>query len=177
MKKERIGFCLLSIIILILACVAMVLPEKKVEYLRLHVRANSNSEVDQTVKYAVKQAVVDYLAPLVADITDKVSAEKIITENLPKLNELCDKVLQEKGFAYKSTVSYRQEYFPTRVYDDTELSAGVYDALIINLGEGSGDNWWCVVYPPLCFTAYGTDFVYKSKIIEIINDFKNKGDK
>ncbi len=177
MKKERIVFCLLSIIILIFACIATVLPEKKVEYLRLHVRANSNSEVDQTVKYAVKQAVVEYLAPLVVNITNKVSAEKTITENLPNLKSVCDKVLREKGFLYESAVSYKKEYFPTRVYDGTELSAGVYDALIINLGEGLGDNWWCVVYPPLCFTAYGTDFVYKSKIIEIINDFKNKGDK
>ena len=177
MKKERILFLATCIIILILACTVCFLPQKRVDYLRLHVRANSNSEVDQAVKYKVKQAVVDYLAPFIVQITDKESAEKIVTKNLPELKMVCDTVLEEQGFDYESTISYKQEYFPTRVYDGTELSAGIYDALIIALGEGSGDNWWCVVYPPLCFTAYGTDFVYKSKIIEIINQFKNKGDK
>ena len=65
------------------------------------------------------------------------------------------------------------EYFPSRTYEDLTLNEGWYDALIISLGTGEGDNWWCVVYPPLCFTSGSCDIKYKSKILEIIRNFKN----
>ena len=66
------------------------------------------------------------------------------------------------------------EEFPTRVYGGLTLENGFYDALIIELGSGKGDNWWCVVYPPLCFSGEGTNYVYKSKLKQIINDFYEK---
>ena len=81
-------------------------------------------------------------------------------------------MLKNAGFNYHSKVAVRNELFPTRVYGDFTLEEGFYDALIVELGEAKGDNWWCVVYPPLCFT--GTENIkYKSKILEIINSFKN----
>jgi stage II sporulation protein R len=177
MKNKSIIFALITIIILLGATFYLQKGTAKTEYLRLHIRANSNSEVDQAIKYDIKSAVVEYLAPLVSEITTKSQAESVINSHLGELASVCDKVLSAKGFSYKSRVEYKREYFPTRVYDETELSAGVYDALIISLGDGTGDNWWCVVYPPLCFTDYGTDFVYKSKIVEIINEFKKRRDK
>ena len=80
-------------------------------------------------------------------------------------------MLLESGFNYQSKVQIREEYFPTRVYDGITLDAGVYDAVIIELGNAQGQNWWCVVYPPLCFVNVGTKYEYKSKILEIVNDF------
>ena len=79
------------------------------------------------------------------------------------------------GFNYGCKAYIDAENFPTRSYDDVVLEAGVYDALILNLGSGKGDNWWCVVYPPLCFIG-GNDngqnnIVYRSKLLEIIEDF------
>ncbi|MDE7301218.1 MAG: stage II sporulation protein R, partial [Clostridia bacterium] len=68
----------------------------------------------------------------------------------------------------------REEKFPTRVYGDLTLDEGVYDALIVELGTGTGDNWWCVIYPPLCFTAANSDVEYRSIIYDIINKFFNK---
>ena len=80
--------------------------------------------------------------------------------------------LAEAGFSYRATVSLTKEKFPTRVYDGYTLPAGEYRALIVYLGEGVGDNWWCVVYPPLCFSSLSTGVVYKSKIAEIIQKWQ-----
>ena len=77
-------------------------------------------------------------------------------------------VLKEQGFAYSASAEIKKESFPTRVYGEYTLPAGEYSALIIRLGSGKGDNWWCVVYPPLCFASTDTDVIYKSKIQEII---------
>ena len=74
-------------------------------------------------------------------------------------------------YVYKSRAVLREELFPTRTYDNLTLESGFYDALIVELGEGKGDNWWCVVYPPLCFVESGHGYVYKSKIVEIIKNF------
>ena len=83
-------------------------------------------------------------------------------------------MLSKNGFDYKSKVVVRNELFPTRVYDGFTLEEGFYDALIVNLGNAQGDNWWCVVYPPLCFTGSKTPIKYKSKILEIIKEFENR---
>ena len=144
-----------------------------VEYLRIHIRANSNTESDQAVKYKIKNAVVEYLTPKLAGITDKQSAMETIKSNLKGISFICEKELKLSGFNYGASVSLEKERFPTRSYDDLTLPSGEYDALIINLGEGVGDNWWCVVYPPLCFTE-SEDVVYKSKILELIRRFKIK---
>ena len=142
------------------------------DYLRIHVRANSNSQTDQNIKYIVKDEVVRFITPYAAKCTDKAKAIKIISEILPQIEEVCDKVLKENGFSYKSKASVRAEEFPTRVYGDLTLESGIYDALIVELGSGTGDNWWCVIYPPLCFTSGTADVKYRSAIWDIINKFK-----
>ena len=93
---------------------------------------------------------------------------------IDKIKAVADKVLKENGFCYQARVSVKNENFPTRVYDGVELKGGFYDALIVELGSGKGDNWWCVVYPPLCFTGEQTSYRYRSKILEIIRAFYNK---
>lgn len=146
-------------------------------YLRIHIRADSNADEAQSVKYAVRDEVVAYLTPIVASCTTKAEAVEKIGARLTGLESVAKDVLLEKGFSYGATASIEQETFPTRVYEDYTLPAGEYTALILRLGKGEGDNWWCVVYPPLCFAApTGQNVVYKSKIAEIIRAWRVNGE-
>ena len=131
---------------------------RKQDCVRIHIRANSNSEIDQSVKLDVRDAVVNYLTPLLSDCKSS------------------DDVLLDKGFTYRATVRLSAEKFPYRKYDDVSFPAGVYDALIVELGEGTGNNWWCVCFPPLCFVPDdgSENFRYKSKIVEIIKKFRGE---
>lgn len=140
-------------------------------YLRVHIRANSNAADDQAVKYKVRDSVVEFLTPTVADCETKQEAIEKISAKLPEIERVADGVLRANGYTYGARASVREEEFPTRVYEEVTLEAGVYDALILELGTGTGDNWWCVVYPPLCFTSGNGSIVYKSKIAEIIQKF------
>ena len=140
-------------------------------YLRIHVRANSNSEEDQTVKYLVRDALVEYLTPLVAGRKTRKRRLFLCAGGSKRQKRSREGVLLRNGFSYGASAKLAQEEFPTRVYEGATLPAGVYDAFILELGSGEGDNWWCVVYPPLCFAGGETDIVYKSKILEIIRSF------
>ena len=141
------------------------------DYLRIHVRANSNDQIDQNVKYIVKDEVVRFITPYAAQCTDKQKAMEVIGGILPEIEKVCDRVLKQQGFDYTSRASIRAEEFPTRVYGELTLEKGIYDALIIELGSGKGDNWWCGVYPPLCFTSGTASVQYRSAILDIINKF------
>ena len=151
---------------------------EKADYLRIHIRANSNSECDQLVKYEVKSAVVDALTPLLTNATTKEKAVEIIENNLSLIESIANSVLKREGYNYTSSARICKEKFPTRQYDDLVLESGFYDALILNLGTGAGNNWWCVVYPPMCFVGGADDgnnnIHYKSKLVEIINNFFGK---
>lgn len=140
-------------------------------YLRIHIRANSNGKEDQAVKYLVRDKIVEFLTPAVAECRTKEEAVKKIGSLLPEAEREADCVLRANGYTYGARASIRQEQFPTRVYEGVTLDAGVYDALIVELGTGEGDNWWCVVYPPLCFSGGNGNVIYKSKIAEIIEKF------
>jgi stage II sporulation protein R len=174
MRKFCISFLLIAIIILSGIGLILAKEQPRTEYLRIHIRANSNSETEQAVKYLVKEAVVNYLTPFISECDTKIKAENMLKDNLSNIERVSDAVLKSNGFDYKSTADVREEKFPTRTYGEFTLNAGFYDALIIELGSGEGDNWWCVVYPPLCFTGEGTSYRYKSKIKEIIDDFIKK---
>ncbi len=138
------------------------------EFLRIHIRADSNESEAQAVKYRVRDKVVEYLVPVVAQCTSKDEAMETLRRHLPKIAAVASGVLAEHGFDYGATAEMERESFPTRVYDDYVLPAGEYTALILRLGRGEGDNWWCVAYPPLCFVNANVDVQYKSKLMEII---------
>ena len=141
-------------------------------YLRIHIRANSNSEADQAVKLKVKEAVVNFLTPKVNNCASINEAHAIIERNLTFISAVATQTLNENGFNYAARARINDEFFPTRAYQDLVLGSGVYDALIIELGSGTGDNWWCVIYPPLCFVGENNstnNIVFKSKIWEILN--------
>ena len=145
------------------------------DYLRIHIRANSNDEVDQQVKYKIKDEFVNFLTPKLSNCETKQDVVDLIICEKNNLENLADDMLANNGFEYKSKVLVRQEMFPTRDYDGYTLQSGVYDALIVELGKAEGNNWWCVIYPPLCFTNFSAqnshNVVYKSKIVEIIKKF------
>ena len=139
------------------------------EYLRIHIRADSNEESAQAVKYVVKEEIVTLLTPIIADCEDKESAVKAIQGSIKSIEKRAEETLKKAGFSYGVTACVKKETFPTRKYGEYTLPAGEYTALIIRLGKGAGDNWWCVVYPPLCFSdCKGQNIRYKSKIAEII---------
>lgn len=141
------------------------------EYLRIHIRANSNSVIDQDVKYQIKDCVIDFLTPIISSCNQKKDFENKLKQNLNNIECIANNVLAQNNFDYKSSARLDNEYFPIRSYDNLTLENGYYDALIIDLGSGDGDNWWCVVYPPLCFLNSNADYKYKSRIAEIINKY------
>lgn len=143
------------------------------DYLRVHIRANSNSEEDQSVKYYVKDVVVIYLSKYMKNCKTKKQAIEILEEKSDDIKEIVNGVLKEKGYYYGCNVGIKNEFFPTKAYGDLVLEADYYDALIINLGTGEGQNWWCVMYPNICFNE-PTNVVYKSKIKEIIRKIKGE---
>lgn len=154
-------------------CFPMNPPEKKeneTEYLRIHIRANSNEIEDQNVKYKVKEGVVEALIPLLADIETFDEAKIVMSENFDLIESVANKILAEEGFSYKAKAAIDNEFFPTRTYDNFTLEEGYYDALILRLGSGEGDNWWCLVYPAFCFTQTSNEenVVYVSKIWDLI---------
>ena len=172
MKKNGIIFLIIGIICLTVVFFA-VQRETTTEYLRIHLRANSNEISDQEVKYQIKDILVDYLTPYIAQVNTKSEAISLLESKKQDMEMVCRNYLSARGFCYSARVKIANEYFPTRVYEDTTLEAGYYDSIIVELGEAKGDNWWCVVYPPLCFVK-SAPISYRSKILEIINNFKNR---
>ena len=169
---RKFGVILLTLTICLTLTAGCSYQNNSVEYLRIHIRANSNSQQDQSVKYQIKEEVVAYLTPLIVECNSKEQAISLLNSHKREIEKVCDKVLSDNGFDYKAEVAVRNELFPTRVYGEFTLNEGFYDALIVELGKAKGDNWWCVVYPPLCFAGSDTNVVYKSKILEIIEKFR-----
>lgn len=123
------------------------------ELIRLHVVAESDSERDQAVKLQVRDAILSHLEEAKAHMPDVESAKVYLQNNLRQLEEISNKVLVAAGSTAKAAVTLAREAFPTREYDTFSLPAGVYESLRVTIGEGEGQNWWCVVFPRLCVSA------------------------
>ena len=126
--------------------------------IRFHVVANSDSSLDQSVKYQIRDVVLKSLEADLQKITDVEEAKSYLQDQLPKIQSLVDHTLQELGVTCGSHVSLCREKFDIRHYDTFSLPAGVYDSLRIVLGEGQGRNWWCVSFPALCIPATTSGF-------------------
>lgn len=125
--------------------------ELKGKLLRYHVVANSDGEVDQQVKLKVKEAVLAKLEEPLKGAESLDVAKEIIEKNLPMITDVANKVLEKENIGYEARVRIGEQYFPTKIYGDLTLPPGDYDALIIELGKAQGKNWWCVLFPTLCF--------------------------
>jgi len=127
------------------------------------------------LKYLVKSKLIDFYTPYLANVKNKEDAVKIIKDNIDIATLLVNKSLSESGVSYGACIEIKEEHFPTRYYESFCLEEGLYDAIIVTLGEGAGDNWWCVVYPPLCFVNKKSEdaqnIVYQSKFLEIIEKY------
>ena len=137
---------------------------------RIHIRANSNSSFDQEVKLKVRDEIVKYITPEIESCKTSDEVKVFLNDNIEAIERLSDSVLLEHGCDYTTSASVNNEFFPSRDYDGVSFPADYYDALIVRLGSGIGDNWWCVAYPPLCFVNSSSDEVeYRSKLVEIIS--------
>ncbi len=118
---------------------------------RLHVIANSDSKEDQDLKYKVRDAVLEYMNNISADCSSKEEVIRLAYEHQDDFISVAEKVIRENGFDYNVKIEIGNFEFPTKYYGDISLPAGFYDALKIEIGEAKGQNWWCVMFPPLCF--------------------------
>jgi len=165
MLSKKIYYIVSSIILVL--CIAITVhldsaadeiqKEIATEVIRFHVRANSNSIEDQQLKMAVKEKVVLYLADLLAESENIDETRRIIKAHCGELNVLVKKFVQEQGYDYNIQIDVCKEYFPVKNYADMTFPKGIYEALVIEIGAAKGDNWWCVIYPKLCFidAVYG----------------------
>ena len=126
--------------------------------IRLHVVGATDSEKDQTVKLAVKDAINETLNQLLVGVNSTEDAKAIILDQLSVLKACGEQVLRDNGFQEHIWISLEQEAFPVREYDTFSLPSGVYTSLRIRIGEAEGRNWWCVVFPSLCLPAVGENF-------------------
>lgn len=118
---------------------------------RLHVIANSDSYEDQNLKYLVRDALIKYMNSICENISSKEKAIKIAQENKNEFYNIAKKVINDNGFNYDVNIDIGNFSFPTKTYGDISLPAGFYDALKVEIGSSSGQNWWCVMFPSLCF--------------------------
>lgn len=118
---------------------------------RLHVVANSDKEEDQELKLDVKKTVVDYLSRRLGSGADLEETREYVLENLPEIEQAALKTIEEQGKDYPISAVVEKTYFPDKTYGDCTFPAGEYEALNIRIGKGVGKNWWCVLYPSLCF--------------------------
>ncbi|WP_243355917.1 stage II sporulation protein R [Bacillus litorisediminis] len=130
---------------------ALVIPN---EAIRLRILANSDSEKDQAVKRRVRDEVNQAITAWVSELTSLEAARDTIKGNLPKIEEITKRILKEEGVQYSFKVNFDEVQFPTKLYGDFLYPAGEYEAVLVTLGEGSGANWWCVLFPPLCFVDF-----------------------
>ena len=143
------------------------------QVIRIHIRANSNLECDQAVKLKVRDRLTAFLTEELSSAKTKGDAYKKLQSISDEITSLASAVLTENGFDYGSNVYIGKETFPERSYGEYVFPEGEYDAVILNLGSGDGDNWWCVAFPPLCFSPTG-DVVYKSWIKEMLEKIFSK---
>ena len=173
----------LSAIVALLICIIMCVGfEKDCEnirenVLRLHVVADSDSDEAQTVKLKVRDALLEQSRELFEGNRNIDTAQVRLSTELDKMKETAERVLAENGYTYSAQVELRKCYFPTRQYGDVTLPAGYYNALRVVLGSGEGQNWWCVMFPPMCLPAAGRQEaklsdVLDEKSLEIVTESK-----
>lgn len=119
--------------------------------IRLHIRAHSNLIEEQQLKYTVRDRLLAEAKGLFDHVSTKERAQEVLTTNLHRFRDLVQEVLKEKGIDHEVEVEYKEILFPSQTYGDLHLPLGLYPSLQVHIGEGSGDNWWCVLFPPLCF--------------------------
>lgn len=146
------------------------LPE---DALRMRVIANSNSTYDQYVKVKVKEEVEEDLFELLRNTKDTEEAKTKVKNNIPLIKQKVGKILIKENYPLGYQVNYGKNYFPEKIYKGVTYDEGYYESLVITLGQGKGENFWCVMFPPLCMmeTDHLDDIEYKSLVKEMIDKY------
>lgn len=126
---------------------------------RLHVLANSDSQEDQNLKYKVRDNLLEYMNKICKDCSTKEEAISLVQENKDKFKQIALDTIKSEGYSYDVNINIGNFEFPTKNYGDISLPAGFYDALRVEIGEAKGRNWWCVMFPPLCFVDISSGVV------------------
>ena len=190
-------FILVSALLIIYVCMSAVSYTHAVttdiadSVFRLHVIANSNSDEDQNLKYIVRDKVIEYMSSISQNASSKEEVIKIAKANLDKIQAIASQTIRENGYTYSVNVEVGNFSFPSKRYGDITLPPGYYDALRIKIGKAEGQNWWCVMFPPLCFVDVTSGVVpdeskeimkensnevkVKFKIVEVLQNFTISG--
>ena len=154
MKKRFIAVCLAAAACILLSTTihtAMLQREMSQKVLRFHVLANSDSQADQALKYAVRDRVGTMMAEKLQNVDSLEESTDVVTENLQEIETCAAKVIGENGYDYPVHAALETCAFPEKSYGDYTFPSGTYEALRVVIGSGEGHNWWCVMYPNLCF--------------------------
>ena len=154
---------------------------------RLHIIANSDSSADQELKLKVRDKIIEYMNTLTSNSSDKKDVISIVNNHLDPFKEIALNTIKENGYNYDVNIEIGNFHFPTKSYGDISFPAGNYDALKIEIGDAIGQNWWCVLFPPLCFVNSSTGVVpddskntlkknINSESYEIISEGNNSND-
>lgn len=161
--------------------------EIKDKLIRFHVIANSDTEEDQNIKLKVRDRVVEALSGKLSGVTSLEEAEIELEKNIEYVNKIAKEVIEENNYTYEVNTMLSYENFPDKVYGDCVFPQGNYEAFRVIIGEGKGQNWWCVMFPSLCFVDESKNSVdstnlkdeianIESKNYNITNEYKEKND-
>lgn len=160
MKKEWIGYIGIGILVcaalmcgILYTKAAWLQHDISEKVLRFHVLANSDDEADQNLKLAVRDAVGSYMQKKLAGVDDLEECEQIVNGNLDQIREVAAETIAQNGYDYDVTAELEYTSFPVKSYGSYTFPAGEYEALRVVIGEGKGHNWWCVMYPNMCFSG------------------------
>lgn len=173
MKKSFILFLLICVFYIFISkgmAKSLTIPNDAV---RIRIIPNSNSEFDQSVKGKVKDKLEITMYDLLKNAKSSEEARSIINSNLELVNKDVENILNNEKVNYGYAVNYGLNYFPVKEYKGVKYEEGYYESLLVTLGEGEGDNWWCVLFPPLCLVEAdeSDDVEYKSFIEEILKKY------
>lgn len=149
---KKLVLIILTIIVALLVYVnvnadEIVIPSAAI---RVRVIANSNTLEDQSMKMKVKKYIEEYLATKLIDINDLETARNIINNEVDNINKEIKNVFNKNNYNQDIIIHFGDNYFPEKEYKGTTYKSGIYESLVITIGKGQGDNWWCVLFPPLC---------------------------
>ncbi len=138
------------------------------EAIRIRVIGNSNQANDQTIKKEIKSDLEQYYYQLLKDVKGVDSARDVIEKSIPEASKIVSSIQGNDNF----TIQYGKNYFPEKEYKGILYEEGYYESLVVTLGKGSGKNWWCVLFPPLCLIDEETDEVeYRSLVVDLIQKY------
>ena len=148
----------------------------KDKLIRFHVIANSDTDEDQNLKLKVRDKVVEALSEKLSNVNSLEEAENVLEENIDYVNEIAKEVIEENNYTYEVTTMLSYENFPDKVYGDCVFPQGNYEAFRVIIGEGKGQNWWCVMFPSLCFVDESKNSVDSSSLEHEIENIEPKND-